>query len=190
MPASPAPALTRALPLALVLAFLLSAPLAAQDPQAQARVARAREVLAPIAEIVGRWEGDADAMVGRGEMLLIRQLEDVVWGASGTVILIRGTGLSTEAATRGDTIFEAAAVLWVDETTGAPKMRTHRDGRSVDAEIEIRPDTVIWGFPVPGGRVRYTIALTDDTWYEIGEYLREGSPAIKTIEMRLRRVTP
>lgn len=186
MPRSRRSPRTHALPL-LWVALLASHPLGAQDPQAAARITRAQGVLAPIASIVGRWEGDAEVSMGPRETRRIRQLEDIGWGASKTVIVIRGTGLSTDSATRGDTVFEAAAVLWVDEETGAPRMRTHRDGRSVDADIEIRPDTVIWGFAVPGGRVRYTIALTHDSWHETGDFLRPGAPPIRTIDMRLRR---
>jgi hypothetical protein len=58
----------------------------------------------------------------------------------------------------------------------------------VAADVEIRPDTMVWGFAVPGGRVRYVIALTDQTWHETGEFIRDGAPPVRTIEMRLRRI--
>jgi hypothetical protein len=35
--------------------------------------------------------------------------------------------------------------------------------------------------------VRYTIAYNADRWHEIGEFLREGAPPFRTIEMDLRR---
>lgn len=175
--------------LLVALVVFVAPPLRAQDPQAGALIARAQSVLAPIAKLVGTWEGEANAVIERGERLRIQQVEDITWGASRTVIMLRGTGLSTTDATRGDTVFQAAAMLWVDEVTGAPKMRTHRDGRSVDAEIEIRPDTLHWGFAVPGGRIRYTIALTDDSFHEVGDYIPERGPPMRTFEMRLRRTS-
>lgn len=171
---------------ALVLVLLASLPslARAQDPAAQALIARSRAALAPIARIVGRWEGDARAWNGPGDPVLVRQHEEVEWRAGGTVITIRGTGL--DPASR-DTVFEAAAMLWFDPETGRLRMRTHRDGRSVEPELEIRPDTVVWGFAVPGGRVRYTIALGADSWHEVGHFLRDGAPPVRTLEMRLRR---
>jgi hypothetical protein len=47
---------------------------------------------------------------------------------------------------------------------------------------------MVWSFAVPGGRVRYVIALTDQTWHETGEFIREGAAPVRTIEMRLRRI--
>lgn len=165
---------------------LLAAPmaLAAQDPQAAANTARARAALAPIAKMVGRWEGDAKVSMGPGEPMPVRQSEDIVWGAAQTVMIIRGTGRDPRT---GAIVFEAAGTLWYDLETQRLQFRTHRDGRSVAADVEIRPDTMVWGFGVPGGRVRYTIALTDDTWHEVGEFLREGAVPVRTIEMRLTR---
>ncbi len=122
--------------------------------------------------------------MGPGESMRVRQFEDIVWGAAATVIMIRGTGRDpkTDAI-----VFEAAGTLWFDLETERLQFRTHRDGRSVAADVEIKPDTMVWGFVVPGGRVRYTIALTDETWHETGDFVREGVSPVRTIEMRLRR---
>ena len=87
-------------------------------------------------------------------------------------------------------LFEAAAILWFDPDSGRVRMTTHRDGQSVEPRLEFRPDTLIWGFAVPGGRVRYSIAYTNDTWHEVGEFLREGAPAVRTIDLRLKKVRP
>lgn len=165
--------------------LLLPLTLPAQDPQAAANTARARAALAPVAKMVGRWEGDARVSMGPGEPMLVRQDEDIVWGAAGTVIIIRGTGRDPK---NDAIVFEAAGTLWFDLETQRAQFRTHRDGRSVAADVEIRPDTMVWGFAVPGGRVRYVIALTDQTWHETGEFIRDGAPPVRTIEMRLRRI--
>jgi hypothetical protein len=159
-----------------------------QDPGAAERLARAMAALAPIASIVGRWEGDADVMVGPGSTRRIQQSEDIVSGAGGSVIFIRGTGRSTEANDAGAIVFEAAATLWIDPASGDVRMRTFRDGAVLEPSLEIRPDSLTWTFDVPGGRVRYVIALTADTWHEVGHFLREGQPSIQIIEMRLRRM--
>jgi hypothetical protein len=178
-------------PLALIILAALiavSAPLSAQsDPQAPARIARAKAALAPLANLVGAWEGPANAMVGPGRTRTFTQHELVEWGSMGTVMMVRGTGRSMEPANAGAIEFEATAIIWVNEESGQIEMRTHRDGRSVELEVDVRPDTIIWGFAVPGGRIRYTIAFTATSWHEIGEFIREGGQTFKTMEMRLAR---
>ncbi len=173
------------------LLLLLATPVLAQDPRAAATaaaIAKAKAALAPLAPLVGQWEGDASAMMGPGRTLRIRQSEDITWGAAGTVIFIKGTGRGVEGPTAGQVVFEAAGMIWFDAEAGRVRMMTHRDGQAVEPTVEIRPDSLIWGFAVPGGRVRYTIAFGNDTWHEIGEFLREGAPPIPTAELRLRRL--
>jgi hypothetical protein len=173
-----------------VLALVLFPALAEsqQDPAAAGRLARAKAALAPIASIVGRWEGDADVTIGPGATRRIRQSEEIVAGAGGGVIFIRGSGRSTDASDSGAIVFEAAAALWTDPVSGSVRMRTFRDGAVLDPSVEIRPDSLTWAFDVPGGRVRYVIALATDTWHEVGHFLREGQPPVQIIDMRLRRI--
>ncbi len=176
-------------PLLFSLAFRLLMPLesSAQDPGAERRIARSREALAPLAGLVGQWEGPARATVGPGRTLEARQSEDVAWGSNATVLIVRGTGRSVADADKGRILFEATAMIWYDPETDRVRMRTHRDGQSLEPELEIKPDTIIWGFDVPGGRVRYTTAFGGGRWHEIGEFLRAGAPPIRTMEMTLER---
>jgi hypothetical protein len=170
-----------------LLILLVAAPLAAQDPRAAADVARAREALRPIAGLVGTWEGEASVRMGPGEPMKVLQHEDIVWGASQTVIMIRGTG--RDPVTKA-IVFEAAATVWFDSEVGRVRMRTHRDGRGVEPDLEIKQDTIVWSFPVQGGRIRYVIALSTDGWHETGDYVADGRPPYRTIDMRLRRTGP
>lgn len=163
----------------------------------EATIAKGRAALAPIAAIVGEWEGDARILAGDGAPMTVRQSESIAWGAGETVVMIRGTGRSVEAANRGEIVFEAAAIVWNDAASdslrsdslrsNSLRMRTFRDGRSLAVDVEVRGDTLVWGFPSSGGRVRYTIVARGDTYHEIGEFLRPGGAPIKTIEMTLRR---
>lgn len=172
----------------LSLAVAMSAdPAVAQDPGAAARVARLREIMAPMAALAGQWEGEGRVSTGPGRPLVVRQVEDIGWGSGRSVLFIRGTGYSTEAASKDSVVFEAAAVAWADAQAGKVRMRAYRDGLEVDANIEIRGDTIVWGFPVPGGRVRYVIALTADTWHEVGHFVRDGGGEFPVVELRLKR---
>jgi hypothetical protein len=159
----------------------------AQDPGAAARVKRLREIMSPMAALAGQWEGDGRVSTGPGRPLVVRQTEDIVWGSGRTVLFIRGTGFSTDAATKDSVVFEAAAVAWADAQAGKVRMRAYRDGLEVDANIAIRGDTIEWGFPVPGGRVRYVIALTADTWHEVGHFVPDGGGEFPVVELKLRR---
>lgn len=169
-----------------VLVSLVPALVAAQARDGGAMAARSREALAPLARMVGQWDGEALVSEGPGEPIRVLQSEDIVWGASGTMLFIRGTGRDPRTRTIN---FEAAASVWFDPELGRVRMRTHRDGRSVEPELAIKPDTLVWGFPVPGGTVRYVIALTDSTWHEEGFFERAGAPPFKMIDMRLRKTT-
>jgi len=173
---------------AILLGLALSAASSqGQDPGAAARVARLRAIIAPMGALAGEWEGEGRVTTGPGRPLVVRQTEQVAWGAGRTVLFIRGTGYSTDAATKDSVVFEAAAVAWADAPTGKIRMRAYRDGLEVDADLAIRPDTIEWGFAVPGGRVRYVIALTADTWHEVGHFVREGGGEFPIVELRLRR---
>jgi hypothetical protein len=144
--------------------------------------------LAPFTNLVGDWEGDARAVTAPNESINVRQHEYVAFGAGRTVLMVRGVGRSMEAANRGEIVFEAAATIWFDGQQ--LRMRAHTaDGLSIEPTFEVRPDTLIWGFPRPGGRVQFTIAYTDSTWHEVSHFVREGTPPFLAVEMRLRKTS-
>lgn len=174
-----------------ILAMLVLATTAAdaqRHPQAEAMTARARAALAPLAGLVGTWDGEANVSIGPDRWMKAAQHEEVQWHSFGTVLIIRGTGRSLEGADKGEVIFEATAMIWFDQAKGELAMRTWVDGNSTVADLELRPDSLIWGFPVQGARIRYTIAYGGGKWHETGEYIREGAAPVKTIDMRLTRV--
>jgi hypothetical protein len=146
-----------------------------------------RAGLAPLARLVGRWEGDATAMVDR-QTKLVSQVEEVVFGAAKTVLMVRGTGRLKDG-NPGTIIYEAAATIWYDAAAEKLRMRAHRmEGVAVEPELELKGDTLVWGFNVMGGRVRYTTVFSDSSWHEVGHFLREGAPPMQMMEMRLKKV--
>lgn len=150
--------------------------------------ARARAALAPFAALVGKWEGEATSMNGPGSSSKYRQYEDVVFGAGKTVLIVRGTGRAAEGANKGEIVYEAAATIWFDADSGKLRMRAHRaEGIAVSADVELRPDTLAWGFPITGGRVRYVLAYSATDWHEVGQFHRDGAPPFTFVDMRLTR---
>jgi len=180
---------TRCLAPALLLAGALAVPGHGQtQPAGGALADRARAALAPFSALVGQWEGDAIGATGPGAQRRFRQSEDVVFGAGKTVLIVRGTGRSTEAANAGEIVYEAAATIWFDADSSRLRMRAHRaEGLAIDADIELKADTLIWGFSVPGGRVRYTLTYSNTDWHEVGHFLRAGAAPVQFIEMKLKR---
>jgi hypothetical protein len=181
---------TRCLVPAVLLVCAVAAPVRGQaQPGGGALAERARAALAPLSALVGQWEGDAQGAAGPGAMRRFRQSEDVVFGAGKTVLIVRGTGRSTEASNAGEIVYEAAASIWFDPDSSRLRMRAHRaEGLAINADIELKPDTLMWGFPVPGGRVRYTLAYSETDWHEVGHFLRDGAAPMQFIEMRLKRL--
>lgn len=167
--------------------FLVTPLLASAQAPGMPDGSRERAALVPLTKLVGIWEGDASAMVGAGQMHAARQREVVELGAGGTVLIIRGTGRLKDENNR--VIHDAAALIWFDAAANKLKMRAHRmEGISVEPEIELQGDTLVWGFPVQGGRVRYTTVFSDSDWHEIGHFLREGMAPVLMMEMRLKKV--
>ena len=73
--------------------------------------------------------------------------------------------------------------LWRHRTRPAPRAQ----GDSVLAEVEQRPDTLVYGFPLQGSRIRFTIAYSSTTWHEVGQLIMPNGNAIPTVEMRLKK---
>jgi hypothetical protein len=116
-----------------------------------------------------------------------RQREVVELGAGGTVLIVRGTGRLKEENNR--VIHDAAAMIWFDAATNKLKMRAHRmEGITVEPDIELRGDTLVWGFQMQGGRIRYTTVFSDTDWHEVGHFIREGMPPVLMMEMRLKKL--
>lgn len=160
---------------------------AEQAKAAEARAAKARAGLAPLSGLVGRWSGEATSMQRIGNLRAL-QSEDVAWGAAQTVLFIRGTGRALDGPRSGEVIFEAAGVMWFDLDSNQVRVRTHRDGQVLDVIAEVKPDTMAWGFEVPGGSIRYVIAFGGNRWHEVGHFVRQGAPPFKILDMTLARV--
>ena len=148
-----------------------------------------RAGLAPLSRLVGRWEGDATAMTGPNQTKQVRQFEEVVPGAASTVLMVRGTGRLKDGDP-GTIVYEAAATIWYDASAQKLRMRAHRmEGMTVEPDIELKGDTLVWAFNVMGGRIRYTTIFSESEWHEVGHFLRDGAPPIQIMEMRLRRIS-
>ncbi|MEO7648207.1 MAG: hypothetical protein ABIV11_08240 [Gemmatimonadaceae bacterium] len=88
----------------------------------------------------------------------------------------------------GRVVHHAFGVLTYDPERGQYAFRALRDGGVIDAETTLADGVFTWGFPVPGGRIRFHIRQVDGEWHETGEYSADGATWHKMLEMKLRRV--
>ncbi len=163
----------------------LHAQLAVSDPVAR------REALMKLSFLVGDWSGDARMSRGPGGMENFRQTEHVRLAVGGQALVINGVGRMLVGDVPGDTAFQALGVLdWRPDRGYQLRSMTH-EGREGTFPVTLLPEAqgIVWGFEVPGGRVRYTVRLTPEgDWHERGEFSRDGTQWMPTLEMRLKKL--
>ncbi len=141
---------------------------------------------------IGEWKGEASITMGPGKTEHALQTERVQARAGGRVLMIEGLGKrKLEDGTAGDVVHDAFAVVSWNEKTKSYDFDawTARDGH-VKAWLEAGDDhSAKWGFDTPqGGKIRYTIRLTDaGEWHEVGEFFRGGDQWIKFFDMTLAK---
>ena len=151
--------------------------------------AQAKAALAPLMKLVGQWDGDARVSLLPGQTQVVRQHYDVTVGPGGTTLNLKGTGRATTAAGKDSVVFQASATLFYDNAMSKLRVRAKlAQGDSVLAEVEQRPDTLIYGFPLQGSRIRFTIAYSATDWHEVGHLIMPNGNAIPTAEMKLKKV--
>ena len=157
--------------------------------QGNGSAAKAKAALAPFAKLVGTWEGDARVTLVPGQPAqVVRQLEEIQLTNDGTVLKVHGVGRATEGPQKGNVVFEANATAWFDPQMNKLRMVAKTaTGDSTEASLEFKPDTLIWGFPIQGGRIRFTIAYSDTDWHEVGHFITANGQQFPTVEMRLKK---
>ena len=153
--------------------------------------AKAKAALAPLTKLVGQWDGEARvSLIPGATPQVVRQHYDVTSGPGGTTLNLKGTGRTTTPAGKDSVVFQASATVFYDDALGKLRVRAKlaQGGDSVLAEVEQRPDTLIYGFPLQAGRIRFTIAYSNTDWHEVGQLILANGNAIPTVDMRLKKV--
>lgn len=133
----------------------------------------------------GEWAGPAWSLTPGGGRVDMIQTERVGDLAGGSLKVVEGRGYTADGATA----FNAFAVITFDQNTGKYQFSTFVDGVHYDFPLQVTEDGFVWERPAgPGGVVRFTSVVKDGKWHEIGEYIAEGRPPVKMIELNLTRV--
>lgn len=156
----------------------------AQRPDASARC---RQEMKKLAYMAGDWKGEA-SIRNQGGVMKVAQTEHIEFKLDSLVLNIEGIGREGDKIT-----FHALANINYDVTAQAFQFKSYvKEGFSTNAYFKILEENKFeWGFDIPsGGKSRYTITLNPatKTWYEIGEYSRDGQQWYNFIEMNLKKI--
>lgn len=162
----------------------LSSPAAAQLPASPTGSEAQRAAVGALDFLDGEWRGEAVITMPGGRMVLT-QTERVGGLLGGSVKVIEGRGYAADGATQ----FNAFAIVSWDERTGRYGFRSYANGYSGDYPFERTEDGFRWETPAgPNAKIQYVATIRDGVWHEVGDYVAEGQPPRRFIEMRLTRV--
>ena len=164
----------------------------AQTVGAPAPEAELTPALAPLAGLLGRWDGPATAMTQSGPVELW-QTEEVRAEIGGALIVVEGTGRQMgEDGTPGEVVFNAFGVFSVDAQTGTVWMDAFtQEGRHTRVAPDVLQDGFDWGIDVEAGpTMRYQMRFDDEgRWTETGRVSMDGGETwFDSFSMTLSRV--
>ena len=149
------------------------------------------EELGKLDFLVGEWKGEAWIQMGPGKRENVIQTEKVTRKAGGKVLLVEGLGTKKlEDGSAGEVAHDAIALISWDKAKSTYRFIGHvAQQESVDTALDMTaPNTLVWGFDTPQGKVRFTILLNEKgQWNEVGEFSRDGTAWMKFMEMTLTK---
>lgn len=158
---------------------------------AQGDPSKVREQLKEFMWMEGDWKGDAWYM-GRDQVKTpLIQKEHVELKLDGSIITMEGTGYSIPAGSESEkVVFQAFGILTYDQIHSKFIIRAYQGGHFIDSDLVQNTDgSYSWGMELQGGKIRYTLRLTEDgKWKEAGEFSRDGGANwFPTFEMTLSK---
>lgn len=142
--------------------------------------------------LVGEWKGEATMTMQGGKVEQALQTERVQPKVGGKILMVEGEGRTRlENGTAGPVVHDAFGVISWDAEKKQYRFVAHVAGKpSLDTALEPVDGAWRWGFPVPQGKIRYTIRQTEKgDWNETGEFSRDGERWTKFFEMNLKKTS-
>jgi hypothetical protein len=162
------------------------------QPSAEAKAPES-EKMKIFAAWTGDWKGEGRMFRGNQVTETTTVNEHIEFRLNGTILVVEGIGKMHEAGKGEKTVHHAYGILNYDHHSGSYKFRSYlHDGKYSDAWFNVvEENRYQWGLDIPaGGKVRYTITINPEkkTWYETGEYSRDGSNWMQIFEMNLSKI--
>ena len=158
--------------------------LEAQRPGSGAAVDSA---MAPLAWLVGEWEGRGTMQSRTGPQVAVTH-EKVEGRLGGRILVFEGVGREPADTGQGRIVHHAFGILSYDPERRKYLFRAFRDGGVIDADASLADGVFVWEIAVPGGRARYRIRRDGNAWHEAGEFSTDGATWRPFFDMRLTRV--
>ena len=143
-----------------------------------------REALAGLAYMDGVWRGPAWTLLPSGEKHTITQTERIGPFLGGTVKVIEGRGYEPD----GTVSFNALGIISFDPVQGVYSLRSYAMGLAGDFVLALSGNGYTWEIPAGPATIRYTAAVADSTWHEVGDRIVPGMEPVRFFEMHLTRV--
>jgi len=172
---------------AAVLAAALAAPPPAAGqgrPDPQAVMAAQKKALARLAYMDGVWRGPAWTILPSGEKHEVTQTERIGPFLDGTVRVIEGRGYDAS----GKVTFNAFGTISYSPDTDRYTMHSYALGNVGDFNLAPSADGFVWEIPAGPVTIRYSAAVKDGTWKEVGDRIAPGKDPVRFFEMNLKRV--
>jgi hypothetical protein len=155
------------------------------QPDTRALIDAQHQAMKPLAMMDGVWRGPAFIYQRGGTKLELTQTERIGPFLGGSVKVIEGRGYGPDGAVH----FNALGVISFSPQTGKYSIHSHAQGLSGNFALDVRPDGYAWSHPAgPNARIHFTATIKDGTLVEVGEYVADGAPRVKTFEMHLKRI--
>lgn len=171
--------------LALTACVLAAQPASAQYVAQPTGSPEQRQAIGSLDFLDGEWRGTAVITGPGGQTETLTQTERVGSLLGGSIKVIEGRGYAAD----GSTQFNAMAVISWNAAGARYGFRSYAQGFTGDFKFERTDDGFRWETSAgPGATMRYVAVVKDGTWHEVGDYVAEGHPPVRTIEMRLTRI--
>ncbi|MEQ1643114.1 MAG: DUF1579 family protein [Pyrinomonadaceae bacterium] len=171
--------------IALLLVLILTGMTAITKAQVADQSELKRVEMKKLEKMAGHWKGTGWMQQGP-KRETFTGTETVQSKLDGLATLVEGYFTNSE----GKVIHQTLAVLSYDEAQKNYRFATYlANGMTGVQEYKIVGDHFEWGFQIPNaGTVRYTVKIDDTTWFEIGEFSRDGKTWMQNFEMKLTKV--
>lgn len=177
-------ALTRLSMLIAAFGLATAAPALAQYAPQPAGTPEQRAAIDRLDALDGEWAGPAWSTGPGGARIEMIQTERVGDLAGGALKIVEGRGWTGD-----QTAFHAFAVITFDQRTGKYAFSTFVDGQHFDFPLQVTDDGFVWERPAgPNAVVRFTAVVKGGKWHEVGEYIAEGRPPMRILELNLTRL--
>jgi hypothetical protein len=153
-------------------------------PDPAALIAAQREAMVQLAFMDGVWRGPAWTILPSGEKHNITQTERIGPFLDGSVKVIEGRGYDAD----GKVTFNAFGTIYYNPATKAFTLHSHSMGNVGDFALTPSAGGYVWEIPAGAMTIRYTAAIKDSVWHEVGDRVTPGKDPVRFFEMDLKRV--